>query len=118
MLGRFLFAARCSAAYPATRWRKARNRALASSSADTIYGGAGNDTIDGGDGIDKLFADAGNDTLTGGTGADKLYGSAGTDTFNAKDSTVDTIDGGDGSDKARVDGAPTADLVRRIESFF
>lgn len=49
--------------------------------ADQIYGGADNDTIDGGRGIDRLCGGAGNDRLRGEEGADRLTGGAGADTF-------------------------------------
>ncbi len=37
---------------------------------DKLYGGAGDDHIDGGSGHDKLWGHAGTDVLTGGTGQD------------------------------------------------
>ena len=48
-----------------------------------IYGGAGNDTITGGDNADHLQGDAGNDTINGGAGNDIIYttASGGTDTI-------------------------------------
>lgn len=55
---------------------------------DTIYGGAGNDSISGGNDNDYLSGDAGNDKLLGGAGNDSLWGDAGND----------TLTGGDGAD--------------------
>jgi Ca2+-binding RTX toxin-like protein len=42
------------------------------SGADTIVGGAGNDSIFGLDGADFIYGEAGKDTMTGGAGADKF----------------------------------------------
>jgi Ca2+-binding RTX toxin-like protein len=52
--------------------------------AYTVYGGAGNDTIWGGEVAsgDFLFGNGGNDTLYGNAGDDELTGGAGVDTYN------------------------------------
>jgi len=42
---------------------------------DEIFGGAGNDIIDGGIGHDQLHGDGGADTILGGLGDDQIYGS-------------------------------------------
>jgi len=56
--------------------------------ADYAYGGAGDDTVDGGDGNDliagnagddRLYGKDGNDVLIGGTGADLVMGENGND---------------------------------------
>ena len=60
---------------------------------DGLYGGLGNDTISGGDGIGFLFGDAGNDTITGGIDADVIDGGTG----------ADTMTGGAGNDIFVVD---------------
>jgi VCBS repeat-containing protein len=65
--------------------------------ADTIYGGAGNDTIDGKNGNDTLYGGSGNDTLIGGQGDDTLYGGSGSDTIEGG-SGDDAIYGGVGAD--------------------
>ncbi|MBU2866289.1 Hint domain-containing protein [Pacificibacter marinus] len=55
---------------------------------DYVDGGAGDDTIIGGDDTDTLLGGDGDDTIDGGIDNDMLYGNAGND----------TIDGGDGDD--------------------
>jgi len=47
--------------------------------AKTIYGGAGNDRIDGSSGHDALYGDDGDDHITAGTGHDTLEGGTGND---------------------------------------
>ena len=65
---------------------------------DTIYGGAGDDSIDGVGGADRLWGGANNDTITGGAGRDSMEGEAGNDYFFADDSEIDTLIGGTGTD--------------------
>jgi Ca2+-binding RTX toxin-like protein len=62
-----------------------------------IDGGAGNDTIVGGELDDTIHGGAGNDSIMGMGGADHLFGDAGNDQLigGADD---DTLDGGDGAD--------------------
>ena len=55
---------------------------------DVLWGGAGDDDIDGQDGPDDIMGGPGDDDIKGGDGDDMLYGGAGTD----------TIDGGAGTD--------------------
>src|SRR6185369_1275524 len=56
--------------------------------ANSLVGGAGNDTLDGGAGNDTLTGNAGNDTLTGGVGDDSLDGGEGNDLlFASSEST-------------------------------
>ncbi len=44
---------------------------------DTLYGSAGNDLINTGDGDNFVYSKAGNDTIVGGSGDDTLYGGSG-----------------------------------------
>ena len=77
-----------------------------------LYGGSGDDAIDGRAGDDTLYGGDGNDTITGGLGADTLTGGAGNDviytgeqgTFtNDQSITVNsTVDAGSGNDHVHV----------------
>lgn len=49
--------------------------------AQTMYGTAGDDVLDGGGGDDTLYGEAGNDTLIGGAGNDYLAGDLGNDVY-------------------------------------
>ena len=71
----------------------------------TVLGGAGNDTLYGGEGggasggIGRVLdGGAGNDSLVGGGANDTLFGGAGNDTING-DTGNDVLDGGDGTDR-------------------
>jgi VCBS repeat-containing protein len=63
-----------------------------------IYGGAGNDTINGTGKCDIIYAGSGDDTVKGNDGDDKIYGGSGSDTINGNNG-CDTIIGGYGADK-------------------
>jgi Ca2+-binding RTX toxin-like protein len=84
----------------------------------TIRGGAGNDTLIGGDGNDCLIGGAGNDSLSGGRGADTLLGGGGNDSLdggNGPDSLLggagnDTLRGGKGNNTL-VGGAGDNELI-------
>lgn len=71
---------------------------------DSVYGGAGADTIDGGTGNDRIEGRAGADTIFGGTGDDTIVGydsanmAAGGIIAGSDDGSADYIDGGDGND--------------------
>ena len=62
-----------------------------------IYGGAGNDTLNGTGKSDIIYAGSGNDTVKGNDGDDTIYGGSGSDTINANNGN-DTIVGGFGAD--------------------
>lgn len=76
---------------------------LSGGSRADVFGGAGNDTIIGGPGSDRLFGEAGNDTIIAGDGADRAFGGAGNDTIlgGAGD---DRIYGGPGNDTLKGEG--------------
>ena len=63
-----------------------------------IYGGAGNDTLNGTGKEDSIYGGSGNDTIKGNDGDDTIYGGSGSDTINANNGN-DTIIGGFGSDQ-------------------
>jgi Ca2+-binding RTX toxin-like protein len=77
-------------------------------SADRVFGGAGddriltsggNDIVDGGSGDNYIDAGSGNNEVTAGTGNDAIYTGAGSDTIDAG-SGNDVISGGAGTDTA------------------
>ena len=63
----------------------------------TLYGGKGDDTLDGQYGNDTLYGDEGDDTLDGSWGDDTLYGGKGDDTLEGGHDD-DTMYGGAGDD--------------------
>ncbi|NBC95480.1 MAG: hypothetical protein GVY27_03880, partial [Deinococcus-Thermus bacterium] len=67
---------------------------------DTLSGGAGNDSVVGGDDDDVIFGGSGDDTLDGGIDDDSISGGAG----------HDSVIGGSGDDT--LDGGADADVVR------
>jgi Ca2+-binding RTX toxin-like protein len=69
----------------------------ATNGADTLYGGAGNDTINGGGGDDIIYGGSGNDGIDGVGDEDTLYGGSGNDTISGGNFD-DTIIGGYGAD--------------------
>lgn len=93
---------------------------------DRLYGGADNDQLDGGDGNDWLNAGFGDDVLVGGAGKDRLNDLAGNDcfVFNALtdtglDSTTwDVISGfGRGSDKIDLSALDADTATPEDEAF-
>jgi Ca2+-binding RTX toxin-like protein len=85
-----------------TVWNRAKliEQALATSSGDDLVRGlVGADSLFGGAGHDTLAGAAGDDLLTGDAGNDELYGDDGSD----------TVDGGLGND--RLEGNDGADLI-------
>ncbi len=93
---------------------------LSASETETIYGGAGDDTISGNNGSDIIYGGSGNDTVNGNNQADTLYGGSGNDILNGgtqNDAIIggygaDTITGGNGSDTIRyLDLLDTGDTI-------
>lgn len=69
----------------------------ATSTNDTLYGGAGYDTLYGYGGNDSLIGGSGNDYLDGGAGTDTMIGGVGNDTYVASsngDVVLETVNGG------------------------
>ncbi len=64
---------------------------------DTVYGGAGNDTISTGDDRDLVYGGTGDDNIDGGIDDDTLWGDAGNDTIEGGEG-ADVIEAGDGDD--------------------
>lgn len=62
-----------------------------------VNAGAGNDTLDGGEGDDVIDAGEGNDDVEGGNGDDSIEAGAGSDSLEGGDGD-DTLDGGSGDD--------------------
>jgi Ca2+-binding RTX toxin-like protein len=88
---------------------------------DRLFGGAGNDTVLGGRGNDRLFGAPGNDVIFGGPGNDRIDPGSGRDHVSAgpgndrvlaRDRQRDVIDCGPGHDVAIVD---RVDVTRRCE---
>ena len=74
---------------------------------DRIFGGYGDDTVNGGPGRDLIFAQRGVDTVNGGDGNDNLWALARWDVTNQPGEPADTVNGGAGRDRIHVrDGEP------------
>jgi serralysin len=65
---------------------------------DALFGGAGNDTLQGNGSRDTLLGAGGDDRLVGGGGDDLMLGGAGADTFIASGG-ADVMGGGPGADR-------------------
>jgi Ca2+-binding RTX toxin-like protein len=76
---------------------------------DVLVGGNTDDTLNGGGGNDRLVGGGGNDTLQGGAGNDQLDGGEGNDTVDGGTGD-DTLSGGHGNDI--LDGGPGDDTLR------
>ncbi|OYT94647.1 MAG: hypothetical protein CFE49_17055, partial [Pseudomonas sp. PGPPP3] len=62
-----------------------------------VFGGAGNDILNGGDRVDALYGGDGNDTLTGGLANDWMAGGAGDDSYvvdNVDDTVIEEANAG------------------------
>jgi len=77
---------------------------------DTLYGGNGDDVISGGDGVDLIFGGGGDDVVNGNHGNDTEILGEGDDTavWNPGEGS-DAVSGGTGTDKLVFNGSGTAD---------
>ncbi|MEO8242241.1 MAG: Hint domain-containing protein [bacterium] len=64
---------------------------------DSVYGGAGDDTIRTGDDADSIYGGTGNDSIDAGVDNDTVFGDDGNDTIIGGEGS-DNIDGGNGND--------------------
>jgi trimeric autotransporter adhesin len=80
-----------------------------------VFGGADNDTLNGGDRVDALYGGDGNDVLNGGLGADWLAGGAGDDTYTV-DSLDDTVVEEAGAGTDTVNSSASYALAGNIEN--
>lgn len=84
---------------------------------DTLIGGAANDILRGGDGIDRVYGNSGNDSLAGDSGRDYFFGGIGHDSINGGigndrllgEGGNDSINAGDGNDYS--DGGTGNDTI-------
>jgi Ca2+-binding RTX toxin-like protein len=90
---------------------------------DRLFGGDGNDRMDGGGQRDVLYGQGGNDWMVGDTGDDTLYGNAGNDTLMGG-SENDRLFGGEGNDYLdggygydRLEGGAGNDTLRGAGGF-
>ena len=81
---------------------------LADRGHDTVYGGAGDDFVNGAQGGDRVYGGAGDDWLRTGKGSDKIWGGDGNDKLVGVYND-DEIHGGAGND--RVGGGPGNDKL-------
>ena len=77
---------------------------------DVLWGGAGDDDIDGQAGPDKIMGGDGDDTLEGGAGNDEIEGGAGDDDIMGGDG-ADMIEGGAGTDTIDGGGGAANDTL-------
>lgn len=97
------------------------DRIIVDQGPSRVDGGAGNDrlgatllagdiTLNGESGHDRLAGNASNDTLDGGSGRDMIFGAEGDDTIRAADGSTDTVSCGPDRDRVIAD---RRDRVRR-----
>ena len=73
------------------------NTTMAMGGYDRVFGGEGDDRLEGGDDPDDLYGEEGDDSLNGGAGGDRLFGGEGADTLDGG-SGEDWLLGGEGDD--------------------
>jgi Ca2+-binding RTX toxin-like protein len=83
---------------------------------DLLEGRGGGDTLDGGDGGDRLLGAAGGDTLDGGPGADALEGGADSDllSYDERSGGVTVTLGGGADDGVAGEGDDAAGDIERV----
>ena len=85
-----------------------RLHVLADAGRDIVYGGAGNDFVNGAHDRDVVYGGGGSDWLRTGVGNDSISGGSGNDQVVGVEGN-DTVRGGDGND--RVGGGPGSDVL-------
>lgn len=74
--------------------------AYAEGGQDRVFGGEGDDHLDGGSSADAIYGEEGNDILEGGYGPDRLFGGEGDDELKGGDGGYgDLLVGGEGNDQ-------------------
>ena len=72
--------------------------ALVDAGRDTVFGGHGNDFINGAMDVDRIHGGAGRDWIRGGGASDRIWGNTGADYIVGQDG-ADAISGGPGTDR-------------------
>lgn len=96
-----------------------RDTITTGTAADSISGGTGNDTITAGGGNDIVDAGDGNDSVTMAAGTVNVSGGAGNDTIDmaATLTASDTVNGGDNTDTLSLAAAATAATAAGVSGF-
>ena len=75
------------------------NRTMAMGGNDRVFGGEGDDTVEGGGGSDDLYGEEGDDSARpAGSGHDRLFGGEGDDTLDRRQPGDDLLIGAEGDD--------------------
>jgi Ca2+-binding RTX toxin-like protein len=96
-------------------WKSVRSGVFTKSSAGmpawswiSVFARGGDDSVNAGDGNDRVHGNRGNDTLNGDGGNDRVWGGVGNDTISGGDGN-DVLRGRPGNDT--VDGGPGNDVI-------